>query len=622
MGLVINHNMPALFANYNLGQSYQRLAVNTQRLSSGLRINSPVDDPAGYGIRELMRTDILNKEQGIRNTADAISLLQTADAAMTIIDEKLIRMKELAEQAATGTFTTLQREIINSEYQLMAAEIDRIANATEFNGIKILDGSVNYMHHGQGLKVHFGARDSIAEDYYFIKVCDLRASVASGLSIGGDFKNDVWSTTALADPAVADGCCAGGIPSLHQEVSGWVSGQIFSYGYNWDLAESNDASLSRGRYVAGAYQIQSGTSLEKLLDQVNRGTQSRVRLDFRAGETFDSLVGGAENSAANAHRICLGDEVYYLGSGEMAKEACENAELYDFHSIVPPPEYGEITDVAEAFARSVNDNSDTFWARVEDYVYEAGYRSVYVFNREGGNHDDVFGSDDQLGKDINGKPGFASAIMWHNDETGERAAGGSYFGNGGEYWGVLKSQPTGYGTYSVRLEGRDPGKERDLWILNAGSSSKNSAYDINFYRYGGRFFGGPALIGAGSGWVRGLNRETFIEIQNASDGDWAGAGVRTQSTAQEALEGIDRAIAKKETCRSRLGAYLNRLENTLANLESMHDTLQIAESQISDVDIAGEMTDFVRNQVLSQTAVAILSQANALPEMALSLLNG
>jgi flagellin len=569
-----------------------------------------------------MRTDIQNKEQGMRNVADAISLLQTAEAAMVIIDEKLIRMRELAQQASTGTYTTLQREIINSEYQLMAAEIDRIANATEFNGIKILDGSINSMHHGQGLKVHFGARDSIAEDYYFIKVCDLRASVSSGLSIGGDFKNDIWSTMPASGTDATDGCCGGGIPSLTQAVSGWVSGQIFSYGYNWDLGEVVDTSLNKGRYVAGAYQIQEGETLEKLLDQVNRGTQSRVRIDIRNGETFDSLVGGSANANTNAHRICLGDEIYYLGSASMAKSACENADDYEFYSIVPSTEYSAITNVAEAFAHSVNENSDTFWAKVEDYVYEQGYRSVYVFNREGGNHDDIFGSDDQLGSAINGVAGYGSAIMWYNDETETKAVGGSYFGNGGEHWGVLKAQPTGYGTYSVRLEGRDTGDERDLWILNAGSSSENSAYDINFYRYGGALFGGEALLGTGPRWVTGLNRETFVEIQNASDGGYRAAGIRTQSTAQEALEGIDDAIAKKESCRSRLGAYLNRLENTLANLETMHDTLQIAESQISDVDISYEMTDFVRNQVLSQAAVAILSQANALPEMALSLLNG
>ncbi|MDR2726304.1 MAG: flagellin, partial [Candidatus Adiutrix sp.] len=129
MSLIINHNMMAMNATRNLGNAYKNLSTSVQRLSSGLRINSAADDAAGLAIREMMRADIATTMQGHRNAADAISLIQTADGALAVIDEKLIRMKELAEQAATGTYTTAQREIINSEYQAMAREIDRIANA-------------------------------------------------------------------------------------------------------------------------------------------------------------------------------------------------------------------------------------------------------------------------------------------------------------------------------------------------------------------------------------------------------------------------------------------------------------------------------------------------------------
>jgi flagellin len=618
MGLVLNHNMPALYASNMLGKNYARLATNTARLSSGLKINGPGDDPAGYGVREMMRTELDVNGQGIRNVADMISLMHTAEGAMAVIDEKLVRMKELAEQAATGTYTTLQRDIINSEYQLMAAEIDRIANATEYNGVKLLNGSINSLHRGQGLKVHFGMRDSIAEDYYFILICDLRATAATGLAIAGDAKNDIWATTALEGYEGAGECCGGGIPSLTRPVEGWASGQIFSYGYNWDLGEDEDTALNRGRYVAGAYQIQSGTSLERLIDSVNRGTQSRVRIDFKDDATVDSLVAYSANS--NANRICLGDEIYYVGSYSMNLSACVNPDDYKLYSM-SSSSYSMLVGAAEAFALTVNNSSDTYWAKVEDYVYRAGYKSVYVYYREGGDNDDVFGTDQRLGNIVE-RPGFASAILWHNDETEQDGLDGAWFCNGGEAWGTLKAQPTGLGTWSVRLDGRDTGDQRDLWILNAGSSSSANAYDLNFYRYGGAKFGGPALVPNSGNWIRGLNRETFTEIQNASDGDWAGAAIRTQSTAQEALEALDRAIAKKDFCRARLGAYINRLENTLTNREIMLDTTQAAESRISDVDIAVEMTDFVRNQVLSQAAVSILSQANALPEMAMSLLNG
>ncbi len=157
MSLVINHNLMAMNAARNLNSIYNKLSVSVQApLSSGLRINSAADDAAGLAIRELMRADIAVINQGVRNASDGISLIQTAEGAMSVIDEKLIRMKELAEQAATGTYTTSQREIMNSEYQAMAAEIDRIANATDFNGVKLLDGSLATQHDGSGLKIHFG----------------------------------------------------------------------------------------------------------------------------------------------------------------------------------------------------------------------------------------------------------------------------------------------------------------------------------------------------------------------------------------------------------------------------------------------------------------------------------
>jgi len=196
MSLVINHNLMAMNAARNLSTSYGKLSTSVQRMSSGLRINSAADDAAGLAIREMMRADIAVMQQGLRNAADAISLIQTADGALAVIDEKLIRMKELAEQAATGTYTTAQRDIINSEYQAMAREIDRIANSTNFNGVKLLDGSISNQHGGRGLKIHFGTGNNAAEDYYFINIGDARATSNTGLRIGGDAKNDIWGQGA------------------------------------------------------------------------------------------------------------------------------------------------------------------------------------------------------------------------------------------------------------------------------------------------------------------------------------------------------------------------------------------------------------------------------------------
>ena len=188
MSLVINHNMMAMNATRNLNNNYNRLATSVQRLSSGLRINGAGDDAAGLAIRELMRADIATYNQGVRNANDAISLIQTADGALGVIDEKLVRMKELAEQAATGTYNSDQRLMLESEYQAMASEITRIANATDFNGVYLLNGALSgWDHDGSGLqstgriKIHFGSGNNCAEDYYYFRI---GTATASALGIG------------------------------------------------------------------------------------------------------------------------------------------------------------------------------------------------------------------------------------------------------------------------------------------------------------------------------------------------------------------------------------------------------------------------------------------------------
>ena len=139
--LAIKNNIMAANAARNLGKSYDALAKSVERLSSGLRINGAKDDAAGLAVRELMRADIAVTQQGIRNAQDGVSMLQTMEGAMATIDDSLVRMKQLAEQAATGSYSDEQRAIMNDEFGEMAEEITRIAGATKFNGIAMLNNS-------------------------------------------------------------------------------------------------------------------------------------------------------------------------------------------------------------------------------------------------------------------------------------------------------------------------------------------------------------------------------------------------------------------------------------------------------------------------------------------------
>ena len=173
MSLVIKHNMMAEVALRNLGATYKTLGESINALSSGLRINSADDDAAGLAVRELMRAEVSAMGQGIRNANDAISMIQTFDGAAQVIDEKLVRLKELAMQAATGTYSSAQRTIMNSEFTSMRDEITRIATATDFNGINGLNASGT-------IQIHFGSGNSSAEDYYSVTQQDM---TASGLSI-------------------------------------------------------------------------------------------------------------------------------------------------------------------------------------------------------------------------------------------------------------------------------------------------------------------------------------------------------------------------------------------------------------------------------------------------------
>ncbi len=189
----INNNLMANSTQRLLSVHYRNLDDSIEKLSSGLRINNAADDAAGLAVSELMRADIASMKQGIRNANDAISLIQTADGAMQIIDENLIRMKELAEQAATGTYDSVQRGIIDSEYQQMASEITRIAMATNFNNVRLLDGTLSSDEVNLGgidetnlnstgkMKIHFGTTNLSAEDYYYIKI---GAVTASSLGLG------------------------------------------------------------------------------------------------------------------------------------------------------------------------------------------------------------------------------------------------------------------------------------------------------------------------------------------------------------------------------------------------------------------------------------------------------
>lgn len=141
MALTINTNVASLNAQRNLNSSSADLATSLQRLSSGLRINSAKDDAAGMAISERMTTQIRGMNVAMRNANDGVSLAQTAEGSLDSVSDALQRIRELAVQSANATNSTSDRAALDAEAQQLKSEINRVATQTNFNGVKLLDGS-------------------------------------------------------------------------------------------------------------------------------------------------------------------------------------------------------------------------------------------------------------------------------------------------------------------------------------------------------------------------------------------------------------------------------------------------------------------------------------------------
>lgn len=224
-----------------------------ERLSSGLRINSAKDDAAGLAVRELIRADVAALRQGSRNAADAVSMLQSAEGGLAIVDNILVRMRELAEQAATGSYSAAQKTLMNNEFTQLAAEIDAIANAPGFNGNKLLDATAAAAFSislGDGTAISLNKADMTTE----------------GLGIGGTKAGGAWETwVADADAAAWTTTTTGGT-------------------LNFAFAGGTDNYTLEAVIGIGAY------SMQDIADAIN--AESRADKDYNAATIVtDDLTG-------------------------------------------------------------------------------------------------------------------------------------------------------------------------------------------------------------------------------------------------------------------------------------------------------------------------------------------
>lgn len=187
MGLRIKTNVAALRSKRNLGNTIDRTQQSMEKLSSGYRINQSADDAAGLAISDTLNAKIKSMEQAKRNASDGVSLIQVAEGSMNEITNILVRLRELATQAASDTIGNLERSYTNKEYVELVGEIDRIANSTEFNGTNLLGGEESNKGVTE-MVIHVGQGDAsvVNRDTIAINIEDIKLNTKEVLGLGTD----------------------------------------------------------------------------------------------------------------------------------------------------------------------------------------------------------------------------------------------------------------------------------------------------------------------------------------------------------------------------------------------------------------------------------------------------
>jgi len=321
----INHNISALNAWRQINNINYSMSKTLERLSSGLRINRAGDDAAGLAISEKMRGQIKGLNMAIKNAQDAISLIQTAEGALTEVHSILQRMRELAVQAASDTNTDVDREQIQKEIDQLREEIDRIARTTEFNTKKLLDGKLESFRSvvdakvvtGGNIDLQIGGVSSAAvEGTYVVEVGQLNGSETSQL----DVKITLFTAGGLTSSITT---ITAGVINIGNITFTWDTSilDISDFGGALPLGEVVDSAVAR---VEAIY-----TAATQLIFQIgaNEGHNMIAGIDDMSagalGLTTESLVVTSQNEAERAIMV-VDAAIHRVSTARAALGAIQN----------------------------------------------------------------------------------------------------------------------------------------------------------------------------------------------------------------------------------------------------------------------------------------------------------
>jgi len=640
MSLVINNNLMAMNATRNLNESYGKLATSTRRLSSGLRVGTAADDAAGLAMRELMRADIKTLGQGLRNANDGISMIQTADGGLGVIDAKLIRMKELAEQAATGTYTDVQRQMINQEYQLMANEITRIAQDTDFNSRKLLAGSgqeinVEESKH-QGDATRRINADGNTETWEYQGPAQEKVTAdAAKTTLGAVDATGMqtFNTTDATGDALAYKSRSGFATVTNTSTAAVSSGTIDTKTGEVTYATGALATSA----VAGTYkgedvkiEIFDGTDWKEFAPGTTTGSEDiRITVTQADGsvirDTFtnnDNEFTIAETTPGKEYTIATAAD---STTAVQVKSEVAVTKTFDHISKTGVTTSNEATSFFE-------DNSANLTPASAKFTHDVKTGEILEAQSVNSVTSSSYGSEKTPVQDFTIETYNETTNSWEKVSLGDTA-------------GDTVDIPESVKKFRITAEYGDYQQVRDTFSNNTGGkfTLTKTQYgvdlgmtDTDAVAAGVQEQPSTTQLGIksedlvvvnihfGSGSQETDSYNTYINMATAKSlgvGEEAGDHINTQKYAKKALDNLTIAIRRKDEIRAEIGSTQNRLSATIENVSIQKENLQASESRISDVDVATEMTEFNKVQIMTNAAVSMLAQANYLPQMAQKLLD-
>ena len=628
MSMVVQHNLTAMNANRMLGITTNSQAKSTEKLSSGYRINRAADDAAGLSISEKMRKQIRGLTKASSNAQDGISSVQTAEGALTEVTDMLQRMNELAVQAANSTNSESDRKNIQDEIDQLITEIDRVAETTKFNETYLLKGDKNGT---KGIDYSYKTQAMIANtDLYKVGTDGSVSTVAAGSVL--DATATYYTEKAVVGEKVSVTSSKVGAeiaPTLLTGATYSVSTTVVNTTGYYVLSGSSYVEVEKGaEYTSTTYYTLSANSSGVVEYKAVASTAVVTATGYKAATTMYDVNG---NAVASGDVIDTGATYYSSLSDANTSKYSEKVQMIntvglyvkdgtEFKAVANGAEF----DTTATYYKldSVTGGSVTYSAvATNDIATVTGYKaasSVTLYDSNGqevaagtmldpsANYYSNIIKDTVVGKvtDLSKVSKEAGTQLCDKDGN-EIAANGLYR--------YFKED----GTYDNTVNG-------GLFIKDGDELKKASDKEVDAYVQKGEAAMGKLKLSFHVGADATKENQITIELESMNATVLGIKDVKVtgedDKNALDAIETIAAALSKVSSQRSGLGAIQNRLEHTIANLDNIVENTTSAESQIRDTDMATEMVNYSKNNILAQAGQSMLAQANQSNQGVLSIL--